>query len=60
MNKKSKYIPVTCSGGPYGYETSRHPDFVDNWLMDGGEAVSLARRPLFTPGRSLVLISVRR
>jgi hypothetical protein len=32
--------------------------FVNNRLTDGGEVVSLTRRPPFTPGRFLVLISV--
>jgi hypothetical protein len=32
---------------------------LDNRLTDGGEVVSLTRRPPFTPGRFLVLISVR-
>jgi hypothetical protein len=41
-------------------ETSRLPHFLDNRLTDGGEVVSLTRRPPFTPrGRFLVLISVR-
>jgi hypothetical protein len=25
------------------------PHFLDNWLTDGGEVVSLTRRPPFTP-----------
>jgi hypothetical protein len=33
--------------------------FQDNHLIDGGEVVSLMCRPPFTPGRFLVLISVR-
>jgi hypothetical protein len=47
--KKSKAIPVTGRGGPYGCETSRLPHFPDNPLKDGGEVVSLTRRPPFTP-----------
>jgi hypothetical protein len=38
---------------------SKLPHFLDNWLTDGSEVVSLTHRPPFTPGRSLVLISVR-
>jgi hypothetical protein len=41
----------------------RFPDFVDNWLIDGGKSVSVTRRPPFTPKNIprifLVLISVR-
>jgi hypothetical protein len=37
----------------------RVPHFLDNRLTDGGNVVSLPRRPPFTPGRFLVLISVR-
>jgi hypothetical protein len=40
-------------------ESHRLPHFLENRLTDGGEVVSLTRRPLFTPGRFLVLISVR-
>jgi hypothetical protein len=36
-------------GSPYGCETSRFPHFLDNWLTDGGEVVSLTRQPPFTP-----------
>jgi hypothetical protein len=36
-------------GDPYGFETSRIPHFLDNRLTDGGEVVSLTRRPFFTP-----------
>jgi hypothetical protein len=43
--KKCKAIPVTGRGGPQGCETSRLPHFLDNWLTDGGEVVSLRRRP---------------
>jgi hypothetical protein len=32
-----------------GCETSRLPHFLDNRLTDGGEVVSLTRRPPFTP-----------
>jgi hypothetical protein len=30
---------------PIGFKTSRLPHFLDNRLTDGGEAVSLKRRP---------------
>jgi hypothetical protein len=45
---KNKAISVTCRGGPGGCETSRLPYFLDNQLTDGGEVVSLTRRPPFT------------
>jgi hypothetical protein len=32
-----------------GCEVSRIPHFLDIRLTDGGEVVSLTRRPLFTP-----------
>jgi hypothetical protein len=56
---KGKAIPVTGREDPWGCETSRLPHVVDNRLIDGGEVVSLTRRPPFTPGIFLVLISVR-
>jgi hypothetical protein len=57
---KRKAIPVTGHGGPQGCETLRVPHYLDNRLTDGGKALSLTRRPPFTPpGRFLVLISVR-
>jgi hypothetical protein len=40
---------LTGRGGPYGYETSRFPHFLDNRFTDGGEVVSHTRRPPFTP-----------
>jgi hypothetical protein len=45
--------------GLWDVEASRH--FLDSWLTDGGEVLSLTRRPavLYSPGRFLVLISVR-
>jgi hypothetical protein len=46
---EDKAIPVTGPWGPYGYETSRLPHFLDNRLTDGGEVVSLMRRPAFIP-----------
>jgi hypothetical protein len=62
FTRKGKAIPVTGRGGPQGCETSRLPHFLDNRLTDGGEIVSLTRRPLFTPPppqRFLTLIFVR-
>jgi hypothetical protein len=44
-----KAIPVTGRGGPNGSETLRFPHFLDDRLTDGGEFVSLTRRPSFTP-----------
>jgi hypothetical protein len=48
-HKKGKAIPVTGREGPYGWETSRLPHFLRSRLADGGEVVSLTRRPTFTP-----------
>jgi hypothetical protein len=45
----SKAISVTGRGGPYGCETSRFSHFLDNFLTDGGEVVSLTRRPHLYP-----------
>jgi hypothetical protein len=57
---KSKAIPVTGRAGPYGFNMSRIPHFLDSRLTDGGQFVSLMSRSKFTsPGRSLALISVR-
>jgi hypothetical protein len=49
MLKKDKAIPVTGRGGLYGCETSKLPQFLDIRPTDGGEVVSLTRRPLFIP-----------
>jgi hypothetical protein len=46
---KGKALPVTGREGPYGWEMSRLQYFLDNRLNDGGEVVSLTRRPSFTP-----------
>jgi hypothetical protein len=46
---KGKSVPVTGRGGPQGCETSKLPHFLDNRLTDGGEVVSLTRRPPFIP-----------
>jgi hypothetical protein len=45
---KCKLIPVTGSGGPQGYETSRLPYFLHNRLTGGGEVSITRRRPPFT------------
>jgi hypothetical protein len=42
-------IPLTGLRGPQICNTSRLPYFLDNRLTDGGEVVSLTRRPPFTP-----------
>jgi hypothetical protein len=44
-DKKGKAIPVTDHGGPYGFETSRIPHFLDNRLTDGSEVVRLTSQP---------------
>jgi hypothetical protein len=44
LPKKCKAIHVTGFGGPYGFETSRIPYFLDNWLTDGGEVANLTRQ----------------
>jgi hypothetical protein len=38
-------VSVTGREGPQGCETSRLPHFLDSRLTDGGEVVSLTRRP---------------
>jgi hypothetical protein len=48
-NKKDKAIPVTGREDAQACETSTFPHFTDNRLTDGGKAVSLTRRPPFTP-----------
>jgi hypothetical protein len=57
--RKDEAIPVTGRGGPQRFETSRLPHFLHNRLIDGGEVVSLTRRPPLTPRTILVLIFVR-
>jgi hypothetical protein len=47
--KKDEAVSVTGPGGPQGCETSRFPHFLDSRLADGGEVVSLTRRPPSTP-----------
>jgi hypothetical protein len=44
-SKMDKFPPVTGHGDQYGCETSRLPYFLDNRQTDGGEVVSLTRRP---------------
>jgi hypothetical protein len=51
-------ISVTGRGDPEGCEPSRLSHFLDNRITDGAEVTLRAGRPL-TPGRILVLISVR-
>jgi hypothetical protein len=46
---KGNAASVTGRGGPQGCETPRFPHFLDNRLSDGGEVVSLKRRPPFIP-----------
>jgi hypothetical protein len=43
--KVNVVINVTGRGGPQGCGTSRISHFLDNQLTDGGEFVSLTRRP---------------
>jgi hypothetical protein len=52
--KVSKSIAIRASGRevPYGCERLRLPHFLDNRLTDGGNVVSLTRRPRFTPQES--------
>jgi hypothetical protein len=48
QKKKSKDIFATGRGGLQGSETSSIPYFLDSRPTDGGEAVSLTRRPRLT------------
>jgi hypothetical protein len=57
---KGKAIPVTGREGPWGCERLRLAHFLDNPHTDGGEVVSIMRRPPFTRRKILVLISVIR
>jgi hypothetical protein len=50
---KGEVIRVTGRGGPQGCETSRLPHFLDNWLTDGDEVLSLTLRPTFTSRKNL-------
>jgi hypothetical protein len=56
---KSKGILVTGRGGPEVCEMLRFPHYLDSRLKHGGKFASLTRRPPFTPGKFLVIISVR-
>jgi hypothetical protein len=49
IKKKGKAIPVTDHGGPKGCETLRPPHYLNSRPTNGGEVVSLTRRPPFTP-----------
>jgi hypothetical protein len=60
IKRYGRAIPVKVRADPYGCETSTFPHFLANQLTDGGEVVSLTRRPPFTSGILLVLISVKR
>jgi hypothetical protein len=46
---KVKLSLLTGREGPYGCEMLRLPHFLNSRLKDGGEVVSLTRRPPFTP-----------
>jgi hypothetical protein len=56
---KGKAIPVTGRGDPQGCETFRFAHFLDSWLTDGSDVISLPCHPPFAQGRFLVLISSR-
>jgi hypothetical protein len=56
-SKKSKAIPVAGHEGPQSCETLRVPHYLDNRLKDGGKAVSLTRRPRFTPQENYLINS---
>jgi hypothetical protein len=49
VKKIDEAVPLTGHAGPKGCETSRLPYFLHNRLTEGGEVVSFARRPPFTP-----------
>jgi hypothetical protein len=42
--EKNLEVKLTC-GGPYDCELSSLPHFLGNRLTDGGEIISLTRRP---------------
>jgi hypothetical protein len=48
-SERPKVLVARTQGcrGPQGCETTRLPHFLDNRLTDGGEVVSLTRRPPF-------------
>jgi hypothetical protein len=45
MNVTGKAIPVPGRGGPLVCETSKPTYFLDNRFTDGGDVVTLTRRP---------------
>jgi hypothetical protein len=45
VNVRGKTIPETARGGPYGCETSRFQNCLNNRLTAGRELVSLTHRP---------------
>jgi hypothetical protein len=47
--QKVKVVPVTCREIPQDCDKLRLLHYVDNRLTDGGEIVSLTRRPTFIP-----------
>jgi hypothetical protein len=49
LKGKGEGVLVTGCGGPWGCEMSRLPQFLDSWLTDDGEVVSLTFWLLFTP-----------
>jgi hypothetical protein len=52
---KSKAIPVTGCGGPYGCKMLRIPHCLDSRLTDGGKVVRPTHRPLLYSPESLFL-----
>jgi hypothetical protein len=44
----TKNFPVTGHGGPKGCGASKLPHFLDTWLTNGGEVLSLTCRLSFT------------
>jgi hypothetical protein len=60
-NKKKRKVTLSLQQAMEAHRLVKRRDsqiFQDNRPTDGGEVFSLTRRPLFTSGRSLVLISV--
>lgn len=47
VKRYSKAILLTVCGGLQGFETSRLQYFLENGLTNGGEFVSIRRRPHF-------------
>jgi hypothetical protein len=56
--EKGKAVLLQAWSGPEGSRKLRFPDFM-TMTQDGGRVVSPLHRPPLTPGRLLVLISVR-